>query len=61
MGGKEAPESFKGALDGLSKYTLGGEGDQVSVTVNNDLVDTKIHNVFGVIKGFIDPGELLSG
>ncbi|KAI4893601.1 hypothetical protein NFI96_026848, partial [Prochilodus magdalenae] len=55
MKGKDAPTSFKGTLKGLSKYVLGGDGDVVSVTVNNVQVDTKIHNVFGVIKGFVDP------
>ena len=58
MKGKDAPTNFKGTLKGLSKYVLGGDGDVVSVTVNNVQVDTKIHNVFGVIKGFVDPGEL---
>ncbi|XP_036414252.1 transferrin receptor 1b [Colossoma macropomum] len=55
MGGSDAPEHFKGKLKGISKYRLGGDGDKMTVTVNNALVDTKIHNVFGVIKGFIDP------
>lgn len=55
MGGKPAPERFQGNLSGLSRYTLGGENNLVNVTVNNVLNDTKINNVFGVIKGFIDP------
>ncbi|KAL6462691.1 hypothetical protein MHYP_G00291130 [Metynnis hypsauchen] len=55
MGGSDAPESFKGKLKGLSRYRLGGDGDTMTVTVNNVLVDTKIHNVFGVITGFVDP------
>ncbi|MCI4391647.1 hypothetical protein PGIGA_G00137020 [Pangasianodon gigas] len=54
MGGKDAPRDFTGRLPGVSKYTLGGETN-VTVTVNNVLVDTKISNVFGVIKGFMDP------
>lgn len=57
MGGKEAPTNFAGTLSGV-KYTMGGE-TTVTVTVNNVLVDTKICNVFGVIKGFTDPGEAL--
>lgn len=56
MGGDDAPENFKG---GLSRYKLGSETDKVAVSVNNNLVDTKIHNVFGVIKGYVDPGEFL--
>ncbi|KAF5889123.1 transferrin receptor protein 1-like, partial [Clarias magur] len=53
MGGKDAPENFRGTLQGVS-YKLGGQTN-VSVTVNNVLVDTKIYNVFGIIKGFMDP------
>ncbi|XP_072546374.1 transferrin receptor 1b [Salminus brasiliensis] len=55
LGGKAAPENFKGNLRGLAKYNLGGENGLVNVTVNNVQTDTKIHNVFGVIKGFVDP------
>ncbi|XP_066522868.1 transferrin receptor 1b [Hoplias malabaricus] len=54
MGGKDVPDNFNGKLRDISKYTLGGEAN-VTVTVNNVQVDTRIHNVFGVIKGFIDP------
>lgn len=56
MGGKDAPKEFAGTLPGVSKYMLGGETD-VTVTINNVLADTKIFNIFGVIKGFMDPGE----
>lgn len=58
MGGKEAPAHFTGTLPGVKKYTLGGETN-VTVAVYNVLVDTKIYNVFGVIKGSVDPGEEL--
>ncbi|XP_048030121.1 transferrin receptor 1b isoform X2 [Megalobrama amblycephala] len=52
MGGKDAPDHFKG---GFLSYKLGSETDKVAISVNNNLVDTKIHNVFGVIKGYVDP------
>uniref|UniRef100_A0A673MID7 Transferrin receptor protein 1-like n=1 Tax=Sinocyclocheilus rhinocerous TaxID=307959 RepID=A0A673MID7_9TELE len=52
MGGEGAPDRFKGDL---SSYKLGSESDKVTVAVNNNLADTKIHNVFGVIKGYVDP------
>lgn len=55
MGGKAAPSNFQGNLIGMSRYFLGGENDLVNVTVNNVQKDTKINNVFGVIKGFVDP------
>uniref|UniRef100_A0A8B9L1Q3 Transferrin receptor 1b n=1 Tax=Astyanax mexicanus TaxID=7994 RepID=A0A8B9L1Q3_ASTMX len=55
MGGKAAPDGFQGNLRGISRYFLGSDNDLVNVTVNNVLTDTKITNVFGVIKGFVDP------
>ncbi|XP_034562053.1 transferrin receptor 1b [Notolabrus celidotus] len=54
IGGPEADTAsgFKGGLG--SVYSLGGIED-ITVEVNNQLVNTEIHNVFGVIKGFTDP------
>ncbi|XP_073686974.1 transferrin receptor 1b [Garra rufa] len=52
MGGDDAPDGFKGAFP---SYKLGGESDKVTVVVNSNLAETKIHNVFGVIKGYVDP------
>ncbi|XP_050953952.1 transferrin receptor 1b isoform X1 [Labeo rohita] len=52
MGGDDAPEEFRGALP---RYKLGSQSDNVTVEVNNKLAETKIHNVFGVIKGYVDP------
>lgn len=56
MGGIEVPREFKGAFP---SYKFGDESNKVAVSINNKLVDTKIHNVFGVIKGYVDPGEFL--
>lgn len=56
MGGMDPPADFLGTLPGFSNYTLGGETD-VTVTVKSALTDTQILNAFGVIKGFVDPGE----
>uniref|UniRef100_A0A671X6Y4 Transferrin receptor 1b n=1 Tax=Sparus aurata TaxID=8175 RepID=A0A671X6Y4_SPAAU len=53
IGGPESDESFKGGLSSLT-YRLGGI-ENVTVEVNNVLVNKEIHNVFGVIKGFTDP------
>uniref|UniRef100_A0A8C2BZN8 Transferrin receptor 1b n=1 Tax=Cyprinus carpio TaxID=7962 RepID=A0A8C2BZN8_CYPCA len=52
MGGEDAPARFKGDFP---TYKVGSESDKVTVAVNNNLADTKIHNVFGVIKGYVDP------
>lgn len=49
LGGQNVPEGW----NGFTK--LGGEDDFITVEVNNVLVEKKIVNVFGVIKGFVDP------
>lgn len=51
-----ANSNFKGALP-LLAYRLGGQKN-ITVEVNNVLVNSKIHNIFGVIKGFTDPGTV---
>ncbi|KAM6900582.1 transferrin receptor 1b [Xenentodon cancila] len=55
IGGPEskAASGFKGGFQSLS-YSLGGSKN-ITVEVNNVLVNKGIHNVFGVIKGFNDP------
>uniref|UniRef100_UPI0037E89A65 transferrin receptor 1b n=1 Tax=Semicossyphus pulcher TaxID=241346 RepID=UPI0037E89A65 len=49
----DASSGFRGGFDQVT-YTLGGS-ENITVEVNNVLVNTEIHNVFGVIKGFTDP------
>lgn len=39
-------------------YRLGGVDDVINVEVNNVLTEKRINNVFGVIKGFVDPGTV---
>ncbi|XP_066508335.1 transferrin receptor protein 1-like [Hoplias malabaricus] len=54
MGGRDPPRGWgDGGLRGVT-YKLGNESDLVTVEVNNVLTEKKIHNVFGVIRGFID-------
>ncbi|KAM8849246.1 transferrin receptor 1a [Spinachia spinachia] len=48
LGGHNEPETWGGS------YKLGEENDAITVEVNNVLAEKKIHNVFGVIKGFVD-------
>lgn len=57
IGGPEPDETsgFKGGFKQVS-YRLGGV-ENITVEVNNKLVNKEIHNVFGVIKGFDDPGK----
>ncbi|MED6251689.1 hypothetical protein ATANTOWER_001357 [Ataeniobius toweri] len=55
IGGPEVDAStdFKGELKSVT-YKLGGS-QNITVEVNNVLVNKEIHNVFGVVKGFTDP------
>lgn len=56
MGGRDPPHEWaSGGLRDVT-YKLGGDDDVVSMEVNNTLAVTKIFNMFGVIKGFVDPG-----
>ncbi|XP_032359329.1 transferrin receptor 1b [Etheostoma spectabile] len=57
IGGPEpdASSGFKGDLPSVA-YSLGGS-ENITVEVNNVLVNQEIHNVFGVIKGFTDPDQ----
>ncbi|XP_041670526.1 transferrin receptor protein 1-like [Cheilinus undulatus] len=59
IGGPEADagSGFEGGLESVT-YRLGGS-ENVTIEVNNVLVNTKIHNVFGVIKGFTDPDHYI--
>ena len=59
IGGVEAVSSFTGGLTNVA-YRLGGSVN-AEVTVNNVLVNRELHNVFGVIKGFVDPGRTKEG
>lgn len=58
IGGPAPPASsgFRGKLPSQA-YTLGGQ-ENITVEVNNVMVSRQIHNVFGVIKGFADPGRV---
>ena len=38
-------------------HSLGSSDDIVTLEVNNVLVQKRINNVFGLIKGFVDPGR----
>ncbi|XP_076617818.1 transferrin receptor 1b [Chaetodon auriga] len=59
IGGPESDASsgFKGGFS-LPAYRLGGS-ENITVEVNNVLVNREIHNVFGVIKGFTDPDRYI--
>lgn len=39
-------------------FNLGDETDVITLTVNNVLTEKKIHNVFGVIQGLVEPGMI---
>lgn len=52
LGGRTLPDGWSDRM--LWDTRLGDEGDNITVEVNNVLVQKKIHNVFGVIKGYLD-------
>ncbi|XP_039998898.1 transferrin receptor 1a [Xiphias gladius] len=49
LGGQSVPEAWS------IRYKLGDENDVITVQVENVLTEKRINNVFGVIKGFVDP------
>lgn len=51
LGGPNKPVGWKGP-------TLGDENDIISLEVNNVLTEKKIYNLFGVIKGYVEPGRI---
>ncbi|KAL7850974.1 hypothetical protein AOLI_G00213300 [Acnodon oligacanthus] len=54
FGGRDSPRGWgDGGLRDVA-YKLGSDSDLIAVEVNNVLTEKKIHNVFGVIKGFVD-------
>ncbi|RXM97226.1 Transferrin receptor protein 1 [Acipenser ruthenus] len=54
MTGQPAPSEWKGTLS--PPYNLGNDDNvQVKVEVNNEVAEKRILNVFGVVKGLIDP------
>lgn len=52
LSGPKRPDKWEGFSN------LGDENDVITVNVNNVLTEKRIHNVFGVIKGFVDPGKM---
>ncbi|KAI5092646.1 transferrin receptor protein 1 [Silurus meridionalis] len=59
MGGHDPPHEWAGGGLRDVTYKLGGDDDVVSVEVNDNLRLTKIFNMFGVIKGFVDPDRFV--
>ncbi|KAI7810117.1 transferrin receptor 1a [Triplophysa rosa] len=56
MGGQDSRDWSDGLLRDVL-YRLGDDGDVITVEVNNVLTEKKIHNVFGVIKGYVDADQ----
>ncbi|KAI5608853.1 transferrin receptor protein 1 [Silurus asotus] len=59
MGGHDPPHEWAGGGLRNVTYKLGGDDDVASVEVNDNLRLTKIFNMFGVIKGFVDPDRFV--
>ncbi|XP_067310451.1 transferrin receptor 1a [Pseudorasbora parva] len=54
LGGRTLPNGWRDRSLGGNVYNLGGNDDNITVEVNNVLIQKRIHNVFGVIKGYTD-------
>uniref|UniRef100_A0A672P3R2 Transferrin receptor protein 1 n=1 Tax=Sinocyclocheilus grahami TaxID=75366 RepID=A0A672P3R2_SINGR len=51
---RQATEIMSDGMLRDTMYKLGDDGDNITVEVKNVLIQKKIHNVFGVIKGYTD-------
>lgn len=52
LGGQNVPQGWNGI------NRMGDEKDIITVEVNNVLSEKKVSNVFGVIKGIVDSGQI---
>lgn len=59
LGGRSSPGGWIDGMLADTQYLLGDKDDIITVEVNNVLVQKKIHNVFGVIKGYMDADRYL--
>lgn len=59
LGGRASPDGWSDGMLRDTMYKLGDDSDNITVVVSNSLVEKKIHNVFGVIKGYTDAGTVL--
>lgn len=57
MDGEECISEWKGGVMGCNVMLSSRSNMTVKLTVNNVMVDRKILNIFGVIKGFEEPGN----
>ncbi|XP_053716932.1 transferrin receptor 1b [Synchiropus splendidus] len=57
IGGPASVPDFRGGITDVT-YSLGGTKN-ITVEVNNVLVNRELYNVFGVIKGYIDPDRYI--
>ncbi|CAM5164102.1 unnamed protein product [Natator depressus] len=54
MNGEVPSEEWRGSL---SVYKMRSQNTKVTLEVNNQMVQRKIHNIFGVIQGFDEPDQ----
>ncbi|XP_042313319.1 transferrin receptor protein 1 isoform X2 [Sceloporus undulatus] len=59
MTGPECPATWKGSLGAIYKFGLIENGRTVKLQIRNELVEKKILNVFGVIKGLEEPDRYI--
>uniref|UniRef100_A0A8C3P8S6 Transferrin receptor protein 1 n=1 Tax=Chrysemys picta bellii TaxID=8478 RepID=A0A8C3P8S6_CHRPI len=57
MNGEVAPKEWRGNLSVYKMRSQNTDGTKVTLEVNNQMVERKIHNIFGVIQGFDEPDQ----
>uniref|UniRef100_A0A452IDG9 Transferrin receptor protein 1 n=1 Tax=Gopherus agassizii TaxID=38772 RepID=A0A452IDG9_9SAUR len=57
MNGEVTPKEWTGSLSVYKMRSQNTDGTKVTLEVNNQMVERKIHNIFGVIQGFDEPDQ----
>lgn len=60
MNGEDTLVEWRGKLSTYKMRYQDSDGTKVKLEVNNEIVERKIHNIFGVIQGLDEPGKKLS-
>lgn len=57
MNGEAVSKEWRGSLSDYKMRSQNTDGTEVTLEVNNQMVERKIHNIFGVIQGFDEPDQ----
>ncbi|XP_067417182.1 transferrin receptor protein 1 [Emydura macquarii macquarii] len=59
MNGEDSPVEWRGKLSTYKMRYQNSDGTKVKLEVNNEIVERKIHNIFGVIQGLDEPDQYI--